>query len=161
MDLVEGKVWTFGWVKVDLTDLPSGRCAFSSYIAMNSSTTPKLIDPSFFGGARVATVSTGLQHSAFVTVDGSLYMYGSMNPEHTYKEDWHAEGKGDMNNDDIPTAVAGRYIAAWYTGSATSDIFRAHGQSAAPGRRAAWAPQNQATATIRSRVAGHVLLRPP
>ena len=101
---------------------------------MNSSTTPKLIDPSFFGGARVATVSTGLQHSAFVTVDGSLYMYGSMNPKHTYKEDWHAEGKGDMNNDDIPTAVAGRYIAAWYTGSATSDIFRAHGQSAREAR---------------------------
>ena len=97
MVMVEGKVWTFGWVKVDLTDLLSRRCAFSSYIAMNSSTTPKLIDPSFFGGARVATVSTGLQHSAFVTVDGSLYMYGSMNPKHTYKEDWHAEGNGDMN----------------------------------------------------------------
>jgi hypothetical protein len=62
VDLVEGKVWTFGWV--DLTDPVSRRCALSSYIAMNSSTTHKLIDPSFFGGARVATVSTGSQHSA-------------------------------------------------------------------------------------------------
>jgi hypothetical protein len=98
---------------------------------------------------------------AFVTVDGSLYMYRSMNAKHAYKEDWYAEGKADMNNNGIPTAVAGRYIAAWYIGSATSDIFRAHGQSAAPGRRAARAPQTQTTDTIRSRVAGHVLLRPP
>jgi alpha-tubulin suppressor-like RCC1 family protein len=104
--MVEGRVWTFGWT--DLTDPASRACAFRSYMAMNCSTTPKLVDPGLFGGARVATVSAGLQHSAFVTVDGSLYMYGSMNPKHAYKENWHAEDKGDMKNNGIPTAVAGR-----------------------------------------------------
>jgi alpha-tubulin suppressor-like RCC1 family protein len=101
--MVEGRVWSFGW-----SDPSSRRCALSSYIATNSSTTPKLIDTGFFGGLRVATVSTGLQHSAFVTVDGRLWMYGSMNPKHVYEEAFHSEDKGDMKNNGIPTAVAGR-----------------------------------------------------
>jgi hypothetical protein len=59
-------------------DLRRGR--HSSAGEPHFSATLRRLEQSVFGGANVACVSAGEQHSAFVTVHGDLYMCGTQNP---------------------------------------------------------------------------------
>ena len=74
-------------------DLRRGR--HSSAGEPHFSATLRRLEQSVFGGARVACVSAGEQHSAFVTLQGDLYMCGTQNPG----------PQQPMLDNGIPTAV--------------------------------------------------------
>lgn len=80
--MVQGSVWTCGY--------SAGGPHFSA--------TLRRLEQSVFGGASVACVSAGEQHSAFVTLQGDLYMCGTQNPG-PHRLDNHQLDNG------IPTAV--------------------------------------------------------